>query len=64
MIDEIHLLNDVSRGATVEAVVSRMKLMNSQLYASKPGSRIRILAVSATMANVEDVSGDNSDTLI
>ena len=51
MIDEVHLVNDKTRGATTEAVVSRMKLINSSLHKN----RLRIIAVSATMANIEDV---------
>ena len=55
MIDEVHLLNDGIRGATVEAVVSRMKLVLNQLYQNAK-DKLRIIAVSATMANINDVS--------
>lgn len=55
MIDEVHLLNEASRGPTVEAVVSRMKLANNHLNKSSL-AKLRIVAVSATMSNVEDVS--------
>lgn len=54
MIDEVHLLNDETRGATVEAVVSRMKLVITQLHQNET-NLLRIVAVSATMANYPDV---------
>lgn len=63
LIDEVHLLNDDSRGATLEAVVSRMKTMHSSLTASslnQPNSgscsTMRFLAVSATCPNVSDIA--------
>lgn len=46
MIDEVHLLNESRRGATLEAVICRMKLM---------GSGIRYLAISATILNAYDI---------
>ncbi|MCJ1414208.1 Sec63 [Xylographa parallela] len=46
LIDEVHILKD-SRGATLEAVVSRMKSV---------GSDIRFVALSATVPNFEDVA--------
>lgn len=46
LIDEVHILKDV-RGATLEAVVSRMKAI---------GARIRFVALSATVPNVEDIA--------
>lgn len=46
LIDEVHILKD-ARGATLEAVVSRMKTI---------GANIRFVAVSATVPNVEDVA--------
>ena len=55
MIDEVHLLNDGTRGATVEAVISRMKLVISQLH-NNSRQKLRIVAVSATMANIDDAS--------
>lgn len=54
MIDEVHLLNDETRGATVEAVISRMKLVSRQLHGDKE-NMLRIVAVSATLANFNDV---------
>ncbi len=59
------MLNDSSRGATMEAVVSRMKTVESALLRGDgPRSRsggqeyagIRFMAASATVPNVEDVS--------
>ncbi|KAI2636657.1 P-loop containing nucleoside triphosphate hydrolase protein [Xylaria nigripes] len=46
LIDEIHILKD-TRGATLEAVVSRMKTI---------GASIRFVAISATVPNIEDVA--------
>ncbi|KAI2470237.1 P-loop containing nucleoside triphosphate hydrolase protein [Annulohypoxylon bovei var. microspora] len=46
LIDEVHILTDV-RGATLEAVVSRMKTI---------GANVRFVALSATVPNIEDVA--------
>ena len=46
LIDEVHILRE-SRGATLEAVVSRMKSV---------GSSVRFVALSATVPNSEDVA--------
>jgi ATP-dependent DNA helicase HFM1/MER3 len=46
LIDEVHILRE-SRGATLEAVVSRMK---------STGSTVRFIALSATIPNSEDVA--------
>ncbi|KAJ8129735.1 hypothetical protein O1611_g3896 [Lasiodiplodia mahajangana] len=46
LIDEVHILKDV-RGATLEAVVSRMKTI---------GANIRFVAISATVPNIDDVA--------
>ncbi|CAG8627024.1 14476_t:CDS:10, partial [Gigaspora rosea] len=46
MIDEVHILHE-DRGAILEAVVSRMKLM---------GTNSRFIAISATVPNIEDVA--------
>ena len=46
LIDEVHILKD-ARGATLEAVVSRMKTI---------GSSVRFVALSATVPNSEDIS--------
>jgi len=56
------LLSDNQRGATLEAVVSRMKTIHSsssyhcQSTVSSGITGIRFIAVSATIPNVEDVS--------
>lgn len=55
------MLNDSSRGATMEAVVSRMKTVNVVFKAENPAlenqmkTHIRFVAVSATIPNAEDV---------
>lgn len=46
LIDEVHILKE-ARGATLEAVVSRMKAI---------GSNVRFVALSATIPNSEDVA--------
>src|SRR3569833_2088003 len=46
LIDEVHILKDV-RGATLEAVVSRMKAV---------GARVRFVALSATGPNANDIA--------
>nr|WJN24852.1 meiosis specific DNA helicase [Farysia itapuensis] len=47
LIDEVHILNEPSRGARLEVVVTRTKLR---------GSDVRFVAVSATIPNLEDVA--------
>ncbi|KAE8355398.1 Sec63 Brl domain-containing protein [Aspergillus coremiiformis] len=46
LIDEVHILKEF-RGATLEAVVSRMKTI---------GSNVRFVALSATIPNSEDIA--------
>jgi ATP-dependent DNA helicase HFM1/MER3 len=46
LIDEVHILKD-PRGATLEAVVSRMKSI---------GANVRFVALSATVPNSEDIA--------
>ncbi|CAN0924504.1 DExH-box ATP-dependent RNA helicase DExH17 [Linum grandiflorum] len=56
LIDEVHLLND-TRGAALEAIVSRIKMLarNPELKSS-PLSSVRLLAVSATVPNICDLA--------
>uniref|UniRef100_A0A0D3F7N6 Helicase ATP-binding domain-containing protein n=1 Tax=Oryza barthii TaxID=65489 RepID=A0A0D3F7N6_9ORYZ len=55
LIDEVHLLND-PRGAALEAIVSRIKML-SRLGTMKiaPLANVRLIAVSATIPNIEDI---------
>ncbi|KAL2018604.1 hypothetical protein VTK56DRAFT_574 [Thermocarpiscus australiensis] len=46
LIDEVHILKDI-RGATLEAVVSRMKTI---------GANVRFIALSATVPNSDDIA--------
>jgi len=56
MIDEVHLLNTEDRGATLEAVVSRMKIISkSEELKDTPAAKLRIIAVSATIPNIVDL---------
>lgn len=46
LVDEVHILKD-TRGATLEAIVSRMKAV---------GNNLRFIALSATIPNSEDIA--------
>ena len=49
LIDEVHLLND-PRGAALEAVVSRLKMLSRhENMKSSPLASVRFVAVSATV---------------
>ncbi|UPQ97324.1 P-loop-containing nucleoside triphosphate hydrolase [Chloropicon primus] len=57
LIDEVHILND-ERGSTLEAIVSRLKLVSQipeMMSSNLPISRIRYVAVSATVPNIGDI---------
>ena len=64
---QVHLLNDDSRGATVEAVISRMKTVQSTMTRNNTDSPnregMRLIAISATIPNIEDVSREENNTL-
>ncbi|XP_066318886.1 ATP-dependent DNA helicase MER3 homolog isoform X1 [Miscanthus floridulus] len=56
LIDEVHLLND-PRGAALEAVVSRIKMLSRHdNMKSFPLANVRFIAVSATIPNIEDIA--------
>lgn len=55
LIDEIHVLGEASRGAVVEAVISRMKMLAVSSTNQEADSSIRFIAVSATIPNIDDV---------
>lgn len=55
LIDEIHLVNDGERGATLEAVISRMKTIRSLIWPTEPDN-LRFVAVSATVSNIKDIA--------
>ncbi|XP_048140179.1 DExH-box ATP-dependent RNA helicase DExH17 isoform X2 [Rhodamnia argentea] len=56
LIDEVHLLND-TRGAALEAIVSRIKILASNPNMKlTPLAHVRLLAVSATIPNIEDLA--------
>ncbi|NXE89365.1 HFM1 helicase, partial [Menura novaehollandiae] len=66
LIDEVHVIKDESRGATLEVVVSRMKTVQSSLWrllenhdSVRP---LRFVAVSATIPNTEDIAEWLSDS--
>ncbi|XP_022802309.1 probable ATP-dependent DNA helicase HFM1, partial [Stylophora pistillata] len=64
VFDEVHLIKDDARGAAVEAVISRMKTVQSTMTHCSTGGNIssldrvsmRLLAISATIPNVEDIA--------
>ncbi|KAI8850867.1 P-loop containing nucleoside triphosphate hydrolase protein, partial [Chytridium lagenaria] len=65
LLDEVHMLNEPRRGSTLEVVVSRMKTVQIELRNTRnettvagqlsPG-KIRYVAISATIPNIEDVA--------
>ena len=55
LIDEIHVVGDSSRGATLEAIVSRLKAIGQSLGEEAALRRCRFVAVSATAPNVREV---------
>ncbi|XP_068547076.1 probable ATP-dependent DNA helicase HFM1 isoform X7 [Anas acuta] len=58
LIDEVHVIKDESRGATLEVVVSRMRTIQSSLWRLSENHDVvpplRFVAVSATIPNAED----------
>ncbi|NXH39315.1 HFM1 helicase, partial [Dicaeum eximium] len=66
LIDEVHVIKDESRGATLEVVVSRMKTIQSSLrrllekHDTVPP--LRFVAVSATIPNTQDIAEWLSDS--
>ncbi|NWR30545.1 HFM1 helicase, partial [Tachuris rubrigastra] len=66
LIDEVHVIKDESRGATLEVVVSRMKTIQSSLWRQLENHDtippLRFVAVSATIPNTEDIAEWLSDS--
>ncbi|XP_050925720.1 probable ATP-dependent DNA helicase HFM1 [Lates calcarifer] len=58
LIDEVHVVKDATRGATLEVVVSRMKAVHAYRTAQNPeaGLSMRFVAVSATIPNISDIA--------
>ena len=57
LIDEIHLLNEDNRGATLEAIIARIKLLkNMENFKQTNLENIRLIAVSATIPNISEVA--------
>ena len=55
---KIHILNDPTRGSTVEAVITRMKTIQAARTRGNVDTGLpplRLVAVSATITNIEDV---------
>ena len=56
-IDEVHLLNE-KRGACLEGIVSRCRLLQTKMKAAgsnAPIASLRLIALSATVKNVDDL---------
>jgi len=51
IIDEVHLLDSPERGGALEVLISRLKKINN-----RSDRNLRIVALSATMKNIEDVA--------
>ncbi|XP_044076280.1 probable ATP-dependent DNA helicase HFM1 isoform X2 [Siniperca chuatsi] len=58
LIDEVHVVKDATRGATLEVVVSRMKAVHAYRTAQNPETSLsmRFVAVSATIPNISDIA--------
>uniref|UniRef100_A0A674AGT0 Probable ATP-dependent DNA helicase HFM1 n=1 Tax=Salmo trutta TaxID=8032 RepID=A0A674AGT0_SALTR len=58
LIDEVHVVKDTTRGATLEVVVSRMKAVHAYRAAENPQEDLsmRFVAVSATIPNIKDIA--------
>ncbi|CAI5641679.1 unnamed protein product [Oreochromis niloticus] len=58
LIDEVHVVKDATRGATLEVVVSRMKAVHTFRTSQYPEASLsmRVVAVSATIPNVSDIA--------
>ncbi|XP_040912221.1 probable ATP-dependent DNA helicase HFM1 [Toxotes jaculatrix] len=58
LIDEVHVVKDATRGATLEVVVSRMKAVDTYRTAQNAQARLsmRFVAVSATIPNISDIA--------
>ncbi|KAG5286894.1 hypothetical protein AALO_G00020010 [Alosa alosa] len=63
LIDEVHVVKDTQRGATLEAVISRMKAMNTCRGFEDQRSNTRFVAVSATIPNILDIACWLSDSV-
>ncbi|XP_043942750.1 probable ATP-dependent DNA helicase HFM1 [Protopterus annectens] len=65
LIDEVHVLKDEGRGATLEVVVSRMKTVQSVLTHISEDTKakicMRFVTVSATIPNITDIAEWLSD---
>ena len=48
IIDEFHMIGEFTRGPTLEAAITRAKIINP---------KIRIIALSATLKNIEEIEG-------
>lgn len=52
LIDDGHLLNDTYRGASLEVILSRMKIINNELNSDH---RVRFLCFSTLVPNIDDI---------
>ncbi|KAF7669759.1 hypothetical protein LDENG_00124140 [Lucifuga dentata] len=63
LVDEVHVVKDATRGATLEVVMSRMKTVHAYRTAENPqaNSSMRFVAASATIPNISDIADWLSD---
>ena len=54
LIEDGHLLNDTYRGAALEVVMSRMKIINNELNINSE-KQVRFLCFSALIPNIDDI---------
>jgi ATP-dependent DNA helicase HFM1/MER3 len=52
LVDEVHFLAEESRGASLEAVICRMRHLSTTLK-----FKLRVVALSATLPNASDLAG-------
>lgn len=52
LIDDGHLINDTFRGASLEVLLSRMKIINNELNS---GYQVRFLCFSTLVPNIDDI---------
>lgn len=55
MIDEIHTIDDETRGVILETMLTRLKfLSNLEFFLNQNISKMRLIALSATLRNEQD----------
>ncbi len=56
MVDELHVVDDESRGVIIESFLTRLLvLQNFQEFSNTNFNKLRIVALSATLSNIKDL---------